>query len=215
MKTMQQRSVRWTVLSTVVVLVLAACGSSGGSSAAKDEAPTELQGMVSDPAPDVSTLSLPDVANGGVEFPMKAPPGELLVVFFGYTNCPDICPGTMAGLRIARHKLGKDAAKVNIAFATVDPTRDTDQVLVDYIEHFFDDFHALRTEDPTQLQTVADGFGVQYEIATNAEGETEVGHTALAFAVDDQGHIVDAWPFGFDEAAITNDMKILLGTDRA
>ena len=215
MKTMQRARRRWAVMATVVVLVASACGSSGGSEATKRPAPTELRGMVSDPPPDVGTLEMPDVSNGGVAFPMKAQPGELLVVFFGYTKCPDICPGTMAGLRLARRKLGTDAAKVEVAFATVDPGRDTDQVMIDYLGHFFDDAHALRTEDPALLQTVADGFGVRYEIATNAKGEVEVGHTALAFAVDDQGHVVDAWPFGFDEGAITDDMRILLGTDRA
>jgi protein SCO1/2 len=209
-----KRTWRWVALAAMAVLVVVACGSSGGSSAA-DKKPTKIQGLQYHPQPDVSTLALPDVANGGARLPMKAPPGQLLVVFFGYTNCPDICPGTMAGLRLARHKLGTDASKVQVAFATVDPNRDTDQVLVDYVHNFFEDGHALRTEDPALLKTVADAFGVQYEVATNAKGQTDVGHTALAFAVDDQGHIVDAWPSGFDEKAIADDMRILLGTNRA
>ncbi len=199
-------------IATVALLAATACGSSSGSSAATKDAATELRGMVSNPPRDVSTLALPDAANGDIELPMKAPPGELLVVFFGYTNCPDICPGTMAGLRLARHELGKDAKKINVAFVTVDPQRDTGEVLNEYIAHFFDKFHALRTDDPILLQTVADGFGVQYELATDEDGEPLVGHTSLAFAVDDQGQIVDAWPFGMDERDIANDMKILLNS---
>lgn len=205
---------RWVTPAVVALLALSACGGSGSGKSAGKPA-TKIQGLQYDPQPDVSTLSLPDVANGGTELPMKAPPGELLVVFFGYTNCPDICPGTMAGVRLARNKLGTDAPKVQVAFGTVDPNRDTDQVLTDYVHNFFEDGHALRTEDAALLKQVADGFGVQYEVTTNAKGETEVGHTALAFVVDDTGHIVDAWPFGFDEKAMTDDMRILLKTEQA
>jgi protein SCO1/2 len=205
---------RWVTLLAVAGLAVAACGGSGGSTAADDK-PDKIQGLQYEPQPDVSTLSLPDVADGGTELPMRADPGKLLVVFFGYTHCPDICPGTMAGVRLARNKLGPDKDKVQVAFGTVDPGRDTDEVLVDYVQNFFADGHALRTEDAARLKQVADAFGVQYEVVTNAQGETEVGHSALAFVVDDQGRIVDAWPFGFDEKAMADDMRLLLDREQA
>jgi cytochrome oxidase Cu insertion factor (SCO1/SenC/PrrC family) len=198
-----------------LIAVSAACGSSSGSKSARTEHPTQLQGFVKTPKPQVGTLSLPDVSNGDQPFPFKAPPGQLLLVYFGYTSCPDICPGTLAGVKLALRRLGTDADKVTFAMATVDPERDTGPVLVDYLGRFFKQkpAQALRTDDAAALQTVADGFGVQYEVQKNAAGKIEVGHTALVFAVDDQGRIVDAWPFGMDDHAITDDLRILLSRE--
>ena len=155
---------------------------------------------------------MPDASQGGAPFAIKAAPGGLLLVYFGYTNCPDICPGTLAGLKLAIHKLpAADARRVQVAMVTVDPTRDTPEAFTEYLANFFRDAHALRTEDPDQLQTLAEAFGVRYEVSNNAQGEEEVGHSALSFAVDDAGRIVDTWPYGFAERSIANDMKILLG----
>lgn len=198
-----------------LVAVTTACGSGSGSKSAKTQHPTQLQGLVKTPAPQVGTLSLPNASNSGQEFPFKAPPGQLLLVYFGYTSCPDICPGTLAGLKLAIRRLGTDADKVTVAMATVDPERDTGPVLVDYLGRFFKQkpAQALRTDDPARLQTVADGFGVQYEVKKDPNGKVEVGHTALVFAVDDQGRIVDAWPFGMDDHAISDDLRILLNRE--
>lgn len=204
----------WAVAFVAAAALAAGCGSS--STGTKSAPPAELKGVVRTPAPSVGTLSLPDVNHGGTPLAMRAAPGGLLVVYFGYTNCPDICPGTLAGLRLARHKLGAaDAERVQVAMATVDPERDTDAVLTEYLGHFFDDAHALRTTDPAQLEAVAGAFGVKYEIAKDDQDQTEVGHTALSFAVDDQGRVVDAWPFGMDEKTIANDMRILLARSAA
>jgi protein SCO1/2 len=207
-----ERTWRVAVATVVAALFAVGCGSGGGSSAG--DAPKKVQGITYDPAPQVGTLSLPDVTNGGREFPFVADPGKLLVVFFGYTHCPDICPGTMAGVRLARDKLGEDADRVQVAFGTVDPNRDTDAVVGEYVENFFADGHALRTEDAARLKEVADAFGVQYEVVTDAAGKTEVGHSALSFVVDDQGRVVAAWPFGFEEKAMTEDMKLLLAREQ-
>ncbi len=199
----------WAVAVVLAAAVVAGCGSS--STGTESSGPAKLKGIVRTPAPSVGTLSLPDVNHGGTPLAMRAAPGGLLLVYFGYTNCPDLCPGTLAGLRLARHQLGAaDAERVQVAMATVDPERDTDAVLTEYLGHFFDDAHALRTTDPAQLEAVADAFGVKYEIAKDDQDQTEVGHTALSFAVDDQGRVVDAWPFGMDEKTIANDMRILL-----
>jgi hypothetical protein len=66
-------------------------------------------------------VSLPDVVNGGEEFQAVAEEGHLLVLFFGYTSCPDVCPTTMSDLRLAVEGLGGDANRIDIAFVTVDP----------------------------------------------------------------------------------------------
>ena len=84
------------------------------------------------------------------------------------------------------------------------------EILSTYLGHFFKDPHALRTDDPAALQTVADAFGVQYEIQTDAQGKVDVGHTSLVFAVDHQGRVVDAWPTGMDNKIVTDDLRLLL-----
>ncbi len=197
-----------------IIAVTAACSGSGSKTTEK-ETPSRLQGLVRTPEPQVGSLSLPDASNGGQDFPFKAPKGQILLAYFGYTSCPDICPGTLAGLKLAIRRLGPDADKVTVAMATVDPERDTGPVLVDYLANFFKQkpAQALRTDDATRLKTVADGFGVQYEVQKNANGKVEVGHTALVFAVDDRGRVVDAWPFGMSDKAITDDLRILLSRE--
>ncbi len=204
-----RRSSRLGVLAVVLLVALAACGSSSGSAARKPAEAAKLQGLQQSPQPDVSTLALPDVTTGQ-NLPFKAQPGQLLLVYFGYTSCPDICPGTLAGLKLALHKIGPDASKVQVAMATVDPGRDTGPVLTEYLSHFFKTSHALRTDDPALLKTVADAFGVQYEVAKNADGQVEVGHTSLVFAIDEHGKVIDAWPFGMSEKMIASDLELLL-----
>jgi protein SCO1/2 len=169
-----------------------------------------LAGMVREPPPAVSEISLPDMAAGGEKFTTTAAPGGLLLVYFGYTNCPDICPTTMADLRKALTDLGDGVERIEVAMITVDPERDIPDRLVAYIQSFFDDGHALRTEDPAELRTAAEAFGVSYEVTTGESGVTEVAHSAFLFAVDATGHIVVQWPFGTTWQDIRDDLDKLL-----
>ena len=98
----------------LVVLGLIAAGCSD---------PT-LAGIVREPPPAVSEISLPDMAAGGGEFTTTAEPGGLLLVYFGYTNCSDICPTTMADLRKTLTDLGDGVERIEVAMITVDPERD-------------------------------------------------------------------------------------------
>ena len=81
------------------VLALASCG----------DGDRELVGYPSEPAPQVDAVALPDMSQGGEPFTLRAEPGGLLVVYFGYTNCPDVCPTTMADTRAVLRQLGDDA----------------------------------------------------------------------------------------------------------
>jgi len=201
-----------TLALLTVAVAVAACG--GGSTSTARTARTTLNGAQRDPLPQVAAFTLPDASNGNAEFRMRARPGGLLLVYFGYTNCPDVCPGTLAGLKLARHRLpAADAAEVQVAMVTVDPTRDTGPVLSDYLRRFFTDAHALVTEDQNRLSTLAEAFGVQYDVQTDAKGNEQVGHSSLSFAVDDRGRIVDSWPYGFAVSKIAADIELLLRTD--
>lgn len=191
----------------VPLLVVAACGD------AEEGAPEPtLGGAVRQPALEVGAASLPDVAHGGAPMAMRAPDGELLLVYFGYTSCPDVCPTTMSDVRVALEALPEDlAARVSPAMVTVDPERDSAEVLTGYLRHFFDDPHALRTDDPDALAAVAEAFTVQWEVEAHDAGEPyAVAHTATTFVVDDGGTVVVEWPFGFEPEAMTADLTTLL-----
>jgi protein SCO1/2 len=105
---------------------MASCGGDGDR---------ELVGYTLEPAPQVDEVALPDVSRDGEPFELRAQPGGLLIVYFGYTNCPDICPTTMSDVRTALRQLGDDADKVGVAMVTIDPDRDT-PVLADYVNSF-------------------------------------------------------------------------------
>ena len=95
-------------------------------------------------------------------------------MYFGFTNCPDVCPTTMTDLRTALDGMGDDADRVDVAMVTVDPARDTD-VLTGYVQSYVDDAHAVATDDDADLRRVAESFGVAYEVMTAPDGTIEVG----------------------------------------
>ena len=189
----------------VASLGLSACG--GGS-----DAPSSLQGVVRKPALQVASVTLPDESPlaDGAPFPMKAAKGGLLLAYFGYTNCPDVCPTTLSDIgRALRDLPASDREKVEVAFATVDPDRDSGEKLASYLDHFVDGGHALRTTDAAQLQTAEDAFGVVAKKVPEGSSYS-MEHTAITFVIDDTGKVVVEWPFGTDSLAMADDMKLLL-----
>lgn len=170
----------------------------------------QLAGMVRQPTPNVADVTLPDVTNGGREFPTIAQESRLLAVYFGYTQCPDICPTTMADLRSAVEDLGTEGDRIDVAFVTVDPERDTPERLASYIQAFFDDGIALRTEDPARLAKAAASFGTIYEVTKADDGSIDVAHSTLLSVIDSQGNILVQWPFGTTADDMRSDLKILL-----
>jgi protein SCO1/2 len=171
-----------------------------------------LSGFTRTPAPTVGDLSLPDVTAGGRPMAFVAEPGHVLLVYFGYTHCPDLCPITLAEVRAAVRRLGDDAPRVDLAMATVDPARDTPEVLGPFVRSFDPDGHALRTTDDTALRTVAERFGVTYDVTTGDHGRVEVSHTTFLSAVDAAGNIVVTWPFGTAVDDLAADLEVLLAT---
>jgi len=152
-----------------VTLVLGACGGTEAT----------LAGYEREPDPTVGTYSLPAVNRGDANFVFQADPGELLMVYFAFTNCPDFCPTTLADTRIALNEIGERADDVDVAVITVDPDRDTAEILTNYVETFIDDGIALRTEDQGLLRDTAFAFGADYRIVTDDAGE-DAAETAIA-----------------------------------
>lgn len=192
---------RWLALIVVALLAVAGCGSD----------PRALAGYQRQPAPQVGSLSLPAVEADGTaaDYPLSAPADGLLVVYFGYTSCPDVCPTTLADLRRALDELGPRAERVRLAMATIDPEVDTPQILAGYVRSFVPTAVALRTTDDQRLRPVATAFGADYG-HEQVDGRREVYHTPSLYAVDDQGRLVITWPFGITPDDLAADLRQLL-----
>jgi len=186
----------------VVALAASACGS--------DE-PEAFAGFERTPAPVVDGLQLPAIEADGTEepFTFRAADGELLLVYFGYTSCPDVCPTTLSDVRRASDRIGDDAERLDLAMVTIDPMVDTPDVLTGYVRSFVPDATAVRTVDDTALRPVADLFGADYG-TLEQEGEEQVFHTGSLYAVDDDGKLVLTWPFGVTSEDLERDLSRLL-----
>jgi protein SCO1/2 len=115
--------------------------------------------------------------------------GKLVVVFFGYTQCPDVCPTTMADMAEVKRRLGADGDKLQVIFITLDPDRDTPQVLAQYVPAFDPSFLALYgTRDETAA--VAKDFKVFYQkVPGKTETSYTMDHTAGSYVFDRDGRI--------------------------
>ncbi len=211
-------------LAVAFALVATGCGSSattspdGAASSATEPADAAdfrdtIQGLQRDDPLDVSGVTLPEVAEDATTTPFRfvAPTGDLLFVAFGYTNCPDVCPTTLSDIRKALDLLDPDeAARVEVAFATVDPERDTAEVMSGYLASFVADGHPLRPSSDAELTAAQAPFNITSSVTKTPEGRTEVTHTAKSFVIDDQGHVVVEWAFGTGADAMASDLRLLL-----
>ena len=174
-----------------------------------DTTAKSLSGAEVYPPPAVGALSLPDASADDSDFTFKAADGRLLIVYFGYTSCPDVCPTTLAEVKKAFKQLGDAADKVDVAMATIDPNRDTGEIITGYVQSFIPGAHALRSDDPAQLESVAAAFGASYSVTTAADGQIDVSHSAGMYVVDPSGTVVLTWPFGIPADGIATDLEIL------
>ncbi|HEX5367761.1 MAG TPA: SCO family protein [Acidimicrobiales bacterium] len=207
---MKRRPRRALLALVVAGLLTAGCAGDGGGTETGGAGST-VTGIERDPAPDVSTVALPDAAAAGRPFRTVAGDGSLLLVYFGYTSCPDVCPTTLTDLRTARRRLGDAAGRVDLAMVTIDPARDTGEVLTRYVRSFVPGAHALRSDDPAALRAAADAFGADYSVSPGPSGRPEVVHTGNLYVVDDTGHLVLQWPFGTAAGDMAADLALLLG----
>jgi protein SCO1 len=153
-------------------------------------------------------LNLPD-QNGQVR-KIKDFSGKLVVVFFGYTQCPDVCPTTMQELAEVKRLLGADGDKLQAVFVTVDPERDTTELLKAYVENFDPNFVALRPT-PEQLPAIAKEFKIYFK---RVEGKTPTSytmdHSAGSYTFDAQGKVRLFNRYGMGPEALAHDFKLLL-----
>ncbi|MES2190372.1 MAG: SCO family protein [Pseudomonadota bacterium] len=136
--------------------------------------------------------------------------GKVVVVFFGYTQCPDVCPTSMAELAQIKKSLGTDGDKLQAVFISVDPERDTPEVLKAYMGNFDPSFVALR---PTmdQLPQVTKDFKVYYKkVDGKTPGSYSMDHTAGSYVYDPKGNVRLYSRYGNEVAGLTSDIRLLL-----
>jgi len=212
---MDRRSRLWIVPVMVGLLALTACGGDGSAAGRK------LSGAVREPAPVVSATTLDDALNDNAPASLIPEPGDILLVYFGYTYCPDICPTTLATLSRALDDVSDDELdRVEVAMVSVDPERDTPEVLADQVDHFLDGVPnrlALRTDDPARLEEVTDSLGVVATKEPYGDGpdEYEMAHSAQVFAINSDGEVVVEWTFGTESGPIARDIETLLADEAA
>ena len=136
--------------------------------------------------------------------------GKVVVLFFGYTQCPDVCPTTMTELAQVRKLLGADGDKLQVLFVTVDPERDTPQVLKSYMANFDPGFIALRGA-PDQLAAMAKDFKVFYK-KTEGKTATSYGmdHSAASYVYDPKGQLRLYTRYGSGTQGLASDIRLLL-----
>jgi protein SCO1/2 len=158
-----------------------------------------------------SDFSLPDTS--GKIRTLADYKGKVVVLFFGYTHCPDVCPTTMAELSQALEQLGQtDAKRVQVLFVTVDPERDTAALMAQYVPAFNPSFVGLRPADQEQLAKVTKDFRVYYaKVPGKTPDSYTMDHTAASFVFDPDGKLRLFARDGQGAAPWVHDIKLLLG----
>ncbi len=198
-----------SLLSGAALITLSACDNKPATPGATMAAPkASFRAIDITGAEYARTLDLPDV-DGKVRS-LAEFKGRVVVVFFGYTQCPDVCPTTMAELSEVRRALGADGDKLQGIFVTVDPERDTAPVLKSYAEGFNAGFVALRGS-PEQIKQATREFKVFFaKVPGRTESTYTIDHTAGAYVFDPQGRIRLFSRYGTGPKAMEEDVRALL-----
>jgi protein SCO1/2 len=137
--------------------------------------------------------------------------GKVLVVFFGYTQCPDVCPSTMFEMKKVMELLGKDADQVQVAFITLDPDRDTLELLEKYVPSFDARFLGLRPQSPEALEKIVKGYKIFYQKVPGKDPKYyTIDHTAGSFAIDKKGQLRLFIRHNQGEKNLADDLKKLV-----
>ena len=136
--------------------------------------------------------------------------GKVVTLFFGFTQCPDVCPATLSDMGQVMLKLGKDADRLQVLFITVDPKRDTPDLLAKYVPAFHPSFIGLYGDVEATAKTAKD-FKIYYrEQPGKTPASYSVDHTAGTLVFDSQGRLRLFHPYGMSPELIAADIKILL-----
>jgi len=169
-------------LGTLLVMLVMAFGIAGCDSAAPKFNNADITG-----AEYARDFALTD--HNGKPRTLADFRGKVVTVFFGFTHCPDVCPTTLSEMKLVLNELGADASRVQVLFVTVDPERDTPEILKQYVPSFDPGFLGLYG-DAKATAEVARNFKVFYQKVPGAKPDTyTVDHTAASYVFDPQGRL--------------------------
>lgn len=170
--------------------------------------PYAYQGSLFEPPVKADDFSLPD--QFGETFQLSAQRGEVVLLFFGYTHCPDVCPVTLSEYRQVSELLGDRSEQVKFVFITVDPERDNRETLRDFLDNFGIPIQGL-TAEQSALEPVWEEFGVYHEkVDVGSAAGYLVDHTARIYVINKQGELQLTFPFGTSSEAMAQDITHLL-----
>ena len=170
--------------------------------------PYSFHGTVIDPPLPVTDFSL-QTANEEV-FRLSEQKGKVVLLFFGYTSCPDVCPVTLATFKQVNDNLGEDAQKVRFVMITADPDRDTPDKVAEYAARFNPEFIGL-SGDMTALASIWKELGVfvEKQESDSAAGYL-VSHTASVYVLNQSGSLFMTFPYGTTATEIADDIRQIL-----
>lgn len=170
--------------------------------------PYAFHGTVINPPLPVTDFSL-QTANGE-SFRLSDQQGKLVLLFFGYTSCPDVCPTTLATFKQARERLGNDAQKVRFVMITADPDRDTPEKVAAYVAQFNSEFIGL-SGSLADLESIWKELGVfvEKQDSGSAAGYL-VSHTSSVYVIDQNGDVLMMLPYGTSAIDMADDLAQLL-----
>jgi protein SCO1/2 len=187
---------RRILISFATCALLISIIAAGGCSFLK---PSFNGGVIEPPLP-APEINLAD--HNGNNFQVSALRGKVVLIFFGYTNCPDECPATMAHLKLTLDALGDKASDVQVVMVTTDPARDTPQAVKEFLAHFSPTFLGIPGTQE-QLEKV----WKDYSVAVLDGGET---HSNFTYVIDKQGNIRETFNPEMTPDEMASDLKILL-----
>jgi len=196
-----RKFVRLLILPQALASIAFAAALTTSYSCVPAAAPVTIGGPWTLIAPDGATVT--DQSFGG----------KWLLVFFGYTSCPNTCPMTLYEVAIALEKLGPDAGEVQPLFITVDPQRDTSDVIGEYT-HSFDSRIVGLTGNAEQIAAAAKEYGVYYVTHTAGAEDRVVDHSSYLYVMDPQGKFVRAFDADTPGDRIAAKLRELVGQSR-
>lgn len=170
--------------------------------------PYTFQGSLIEPPIKAPEIELID--QDGQPFRLSDHHGKVVLVFFGYTNCPDVCPLTLSDFKLIKADLDEQTDQVSFVFVTVDPERDTQERLKAYLANFDPAFVGL-TGSLSELESVWKAYGVyQAKQDTGSAAGYLVDHTARTYAIDKNGDLRLTYPFEMERQALLEDVRHLI-----
>lgn len=196
------RKIIWVGLTSLAIVIMAALLNLLFAK------PERFRGTAySDPYPSASDFEL--THSSGDAFRLSGQRGKIVLLFFGYTFCPDVCPATLAELNMALSEIPDKADSVQVVFISVDPDRDTPQITQEYVARFNPAFIGL-SGSLDQLGKIWQDYGIFREIDKSGTNVVTVSHTARVILIDTEGNMRLSYGFGTPVEDIVFDLNLLL-----